>query len=152
MRNFGEFEVDGKRYLQNQYQVERGLELYARVAKVAAEPLAQLASVMDKAKKEDRLDDPLNQSDLVQIARTIATVLEPKEFVSLCKDLLEGCEVIDAQQKKTLSFNTDFIGNYGHLFKVLAEVLKFQFGKSFSELGAVIPAAVPSVTSRIRAK
>jgi len=138
--------IDGKRYIFTQYMMDKGLEIFAEITKIAAEPLALFAPyAMDKNKDEP---DELYG----KIANCLMRNINPKEFVRIVKEMTEGTEIITDNQKRYVNFNMDFAGEYMHLFSFLKEMVQFQFGNVFQKLVGIIPATSASTGQGAKVK
>lgn len=121
MRHSKEFEVDEIHYTTSHFPAAAGLELGAELAKLFGEPLATLSA-------SGGLDADI-VNGLAPAVAALAKHIEPKEFVSLAKRILATTRArgengfVDVGPQ----FDNHFMGRHFHLFKVLAEVLKYQF-------------------------
>jgi len=147
MRNSTEFEVDGARYRTTKYPATKGLKILTRLSQVAGEPMAMLMS-------ED-LDKDVSPSFVGAAVRALVEKLDEDLVEMLVKDILSGTDIIDGSKTRPVlpCFDEEFAGRFGHLFKVLKEIVGFQYGDFFgglAETGGAFLNKVP--TSKIKAK
>jgi hypothetical protein len=127
-KNYHDFEVDGKKYTTTHFPVEFGLELGAKLSKHLVEPsLSKFAEMKDQ-------DVGLGAASIGAITAVLKD-LPPKEVGPLAKDLMSTCKVNGA----TADLDLHFSGEYVLLFKVLKEIVAFQFKDVFSVLSDLIP-------------
>jgi hypothetical protein len=138
--------IDGKRYIFTQYMMDKGLEIFAEITRIAAEPLALFAPYA--VDKDREMPDDLYSS----IAKAFMSNIAPKEFVRLSKELIAGTNIITENQNRAVNFNADFAGDYVHLLNVLKEMLQFQFGNVFQKLVGIIPATTASTSTARKVK
>lgn len=145
MRHHYDFEIDGVKYAGNQFAPSKALRIFARLVRIAGKPVAALLGEDFSSLKIDKelvakvLGAKLNLPALVE---SIAEVADPDEIDSLTKALTEGLIVYVDGKSRDVSFEIDFQGRIGHLFKVIGKVLVNQFADVFGVAVArpVVPA------------
>jgi hypothetical protein len=144
MQRSKELYVDGKRYFTTQYSATKGLVLLTRLAKVVGKPLGILAL--------GKLDEKVTPELIGGIIESIASQIDENGVVGLVQDIISTTDYMqDDGKHRPLVFNTDFAGAYGHLFRLIKEVLAFQYGDFFAESAAQEAETAPLKT-RIRAR
>lgn len=154
MQRTTELKVDGKRYVTTQYSAGKGLSLLTRLAKVVGRPLGMI--VLGKIEKEGKdasdFDSVFTPEIFGAIIESVAGQIDEGDVVVFVQDILCTTEIIqDDGKRRKIEFNIDFAGAYGHLFRLIKEVLAFQYGDFFVESVAQDEAvATPKV--RIKAR
>lgn len=118
-QSFKDLEIDGISYTVNMLPAAQGLKLATKLLKIIGDPLAELVKVQgDKTKIFEILP---------MAVKTLTERLDEDEVVVLAKSLC-SC-VCKAGTSGTLdrTFDLYFRGKYGHLFKVLKEVVMYNF-------------------------
>ncbi len=138
MRYDQEVSVDGESYMVHAFPATKALKILTRLTKLVGEPLSVFGGGID-GKAEELIP---------KAVRALAERLDENDVELLVKDILRsvshgGVSVAD-------KFETHFQLKFGHLFKLLASVLKFQYGDFFSVLAASAPQAVASKPSKSR--
>jgi len=147
-RHTHEFIID--RYATSHYMPDYGWPLFLRLVEIFGEPFAKVIAAQDKWTKAGMMDANLSEvmKDIAGLAlETLPMVfgkLRPDEFVPLAERIMSGMTKND----KPLNFHADFIGQYLLTFKVLKEVITFQFGDF---LGKSLPASNPAPVRARRA-
>lgn len=136
-----QFEIDGRRYEMGLYLVERGLSLSARLLAIGGAPFAKaldgaLKSGIDlnfDFKDQNGIDEFLkkNMKDLSvlpfgEALTELGANLHRADVVSFVRDLLQGLRFLDPQHGGEVDFNTFFVGDYLHLYKVIGKVIQLQ--------------------------
>ncbi len=126
-QSFKEFEIDDASYSISLFPADQGLKVMAKLFKLIGEPIMQLSQAgQDKANM---------QQHLATAIKSLAAKIVEEEVVALAKTL---CSVVTKQgSSQTLDkeFNTYFRGKYGHLFKLLTEVVEYNFADFLEGLG-----------------
>lgn len=132
-RSSEEIYVDNKRYLVTHYSGSKSLKLLHRLAKIVGEPIGLMSA--------QGLDSSVGPELIGQAIRSLTQSCTPEEFEKLARDVLEGCQVYDdeSMNMRMINFDLDFSGNIGHLFKLLKEVLTFQYSDFLGGIAAVMP-------------
>ncbi len=130
MQRTKEFYLDGKKYIATQYSATFGLKLLTRLAKIAGKSLGILMAQDMKEKVTPTL--------IAMLLEAVTGQIDDDGIVILANDVLTTTERIqDDGKHRKLIFDIDFAGEYGHLFKLLKEVLSFQYGDFFGEAAAI---------------
>lgn len=138
MRKSQEFEVEGVKYLTTQYSGSKSIVLLAKLAKIIAKPAGALM--------EGGLDMQLSQKIVTDIVDGITSSVEPEQLPALIKDILEGTILfMEDGKNRQIIIDTDFQGNLMSLFKILKEVLAFQYGDFFGAIAGAAPALTAKV-------
>lgn len=118
--------VDGKSYVINPYMASKGIRLLARLTKTLGLPLAHLLGGGGKA----------DAGVVLPLAiQALTDRMEEEAVLQLIKDVLsstlyENIPVSDV-------FDEHFQGGYGRLFKLLGEVVRYQYEDFLSVAVAV---------------
>lgn len=126
-----EKEVDGVRYQMNHYSASKGIRLLAKLLRVAGKPVSLVMA--------GGVDAEVKPEVIASAVEALAFSMEPKDFEDLCKELIEGTFIYDEGKMRSIVFEKDFSGRLGHLFKVLFQILKFQFQDFLGEVAAAVP-------------
>jgi hypothetical protein len=103
------------------FDPERGLGIIARLAKIVGPAVAVGAVARGKAGDGDA--DALIDQTVVQAAQALSQSLDAPEVVRLVKDLLSVVVVV-GKGKASDVFAMHFVGRYGDMFRLCAEVIK----------------------------
>lgn len=133
-------EIDGVIYGLQKFTARKSLNILTRLFKLIGEPVSTFAGAMEK-----------DFSLVLPVAvKALADRLDESETVSLIEELLKGVTIGGGSQQPTL--DSHFQGQIGHLFKLMAEALKFQYGDFFDVLGSLSPAKLPGAKVNQRAE
>lgn len=114
-----DFSLDGESYVITMFPADQGLKVLTKLVKLIGEPMMELAKMNnDKQAMFDHLGSAI---------RSLALRLDDENVVAICKQL-SGC-VIHGGGSMTLDkkFNTHFSGKLGHMFKLMVEVVNFNY-------------------------
>ena len=128
-RRTADLEIDGVKYFTTQYPATKGHKLLIRLVKMLGKSVTSAMSVAG----ENILDAKINGELIGAAIEPLLESLDENTADKLVKDILETTDVIDEKGKTSLltAFDVHFAGRYGHLYKVLKEVLAFQYGNFF---------------------
>lgn len=124
MQRTTEFEVDGVKYATTQYPATKGLKLLTRLSKIIGKPMGVLTAT-------GGLDAEVTPDLIGSAIEALTSQIDEEIVDKIVKDALVSTEVLGEEGRRPLNFDIDFAGRYGHLFKVLKEVLAFQYGDFF---------------------
>lgn len=129
MRRTADLEIDGVRYTTTQYPATGGHKLLIRLAKVAGGPLVSVMSA-------GGLGADVTPDLIAKAIDSLMGAVDEDMVDKLVKDALATTEVMEDSGRKALiaCFDIHFAGRYGHLYKVLKEVLAFQYGDFFGAI------------------
>jgi hypothetical protein len=139
MRTDEDFEIGGERYKIRQFSATKGTKIFTRLLKVAGEPISKMISAGSAAKKNDAATSNELIAEAVGI---LASKLDENDTLSLVKELLESVQVYD--KKGSLRdvgndyFDVHFQGRIGLMFKVVGQVIAFQYKDFFSEFASLV--------------
>lgn len=114
-----EFQLDGVTYITNQYTATRGLELQAKLMGVLGKPVGVLAGGGG--------DSEVTAGLIANALQALSEKVNERNIVPLVKEILETTTIQDQNGFRSIVFDTDFQGRYTHLFKLIREVLAYQF-------------------------
>ncbi len=146
MQRSTEFAVGDRRYQTTQYPATKGLKLLTRLSKIVGKPLGMFASRLDEKATPDLIGNAI-EAMLAQVDEEIV--------VKLVDDILSSTQIIENSTYRPINFNIDFAGSYGHLFKVIKEILSFQYSDFFGELAdasAILRQDSTKPSTKIKAK
>lgn len=133
MQRTKEIALDGKRYDTTQYSATFGLKLLTRLSKVIGKPLAILTTTDQ--------DSEVGADLISRAVEALTKEIDEDSVLTLVLDILHTTTIVaNGNERRPIEFNTDFAGCYGHLFRLIKEVLSFQYSDFFGELAAVAPA------------
>ncbi|NIQ92448.1 MAG: hypothetical protein GWN93_27085 [Deltaproteobacteria bacterium] len=149
-RHTKEFEVDGVKYKTTHLPATTANKLLIKLSKVLTPGLMALASAnQDGEVTLDLIGNLLTQ---------MLSVTDENEVDENIKTLLSTTQMIDGSGAiRPIQFDTDFAGRLGHMYKVLKEVLDFQYSDFFAEIVGFVGAAptisdsLETPTSKIKA-
>lgn len=129
MKQTIEIELDGDVYMTSLYSATKGFKLLTKLAKYLGKPITTLGVA-------GGLEANITPELIGSIFDSAQDVLDENQLDKLIKEILEGVIFIDSSTGKNrqLNFDVDFRGKYLTLFKLLAEILKFQYSDFLSEL------------------
>lgn len=114
--------VDGQKYNVTQFSASKGMKLLTRLVKILGEPMASFLSNPDA-----------QQEQAFQVALgSLSDKLDEDVVLNTVKELVDSVSTSEGP----IQFDLHFAGRFGHLFKVLGEVLKIQYGDFFGVLVA----------------
>lgn len=122
---YKEIEIGGSRYTIRMFTPTKALKVLTRLTKLVGEPLAQAANGMDKDLAEV----------LPRIVHTLIERLDEQEVERLIKEDLIDAVLFEGVPVKQI-FDLHFQGRIGDLFKVLIEVVKYNYQDFFKGLAA----------------
>ena len=119
--------IDGLTYTTTQFSATKGIKMLHRVGKYVAGPLSKLAPAM----KGGGINADVDPELLGGAIQSFFQGCPEHELETTIKDLLSTTTC----DGKAINFDLDFAGKLGHLFKVLAFVLRVQFGNFMQGIG-----------------
>jgi hypothetical protein len=142
MRNPVEVKIDGEQYTFCQLPPKRSLKLMTRIVRIIGPSLG--AAMGSSTEGNLEINSLLNQHlDLGAIVSALCDRLEENEVEAIVDELLS--QVLHAGQGEvSRKFDVLFAGRLPHLFKVLAQALKVEYGDFLAavpDLGAYLPKA-----------
>lgn len=128
-----DFSLDGETYRITMFPADQGLKVLTKLVKLVGEPMMEMAKMQQD--KEAMFDH------LASAIRSLSLKLDDENVVSLCKQL-SSCVIKDGDGSMTLDrkFNTHFSGRLGHMFKLMVEVVNFNFADFLDVLALQNPA------------
>lgn len=120
MKRSADIKVDDRNYLVTQYMATRGQQLFVRLAKLFGKSVGLIA---DQTKEKGSFLDV----DITSVIESALLNLEPEASTLLIKEILVGTQIHDSNQVREINYDLDFAGRYLHLFKLLKEILAFQY-------------------------
>ena len=145
MRKDKDFYLDDVHYLATQYDATKALKLLIRLSKIIGKPLGILTSQTDnEALKQGLIGDAID---------ALTQRIDADETLNLIDQILKCVTIFDGDTNRQIIFDIDFQGKLGHLFKLLKEVLTFQYSDFLGDLAAITPkmAASKKQDGRIKA-
>ena len=129
-QSYKDLTIDGISYRVQMLPAEQGMKVLTRLLKLIGEPLAELIKVQGNKEKIFEI--------LPSAIKTLVLKLDDEEVLQLAKELTSA--VIKGNTSATLDreFNLYFRGKYGHLMKVLLEVVKFNYSDFLDVLPLVV--------------
>ena len=128
MQRTKDFELDGMQYKSTQYGATKGIKLLTKLSKLFAKPIAVLSV-------GGGLDAKLTPDLIGSALDGVLTELNEDEFDLLIKRVLETTQTQNNDTWVPITgnyFDVHFAGKYGHMFKLLKEVLGFQYNDFLS--------------------
>lgn len=115
--------INGTDYIINPFKGRQGWIIQSKLAKIAL-PAIQAAGV--------NLSDESNMlATIVAIAKEVLDCIEGKDSLALVEELLS----LTYKGTMKVDFDTEFALNYSSAYKLLKEVIQFNFKDVFSMLG-----------------
>ena len=111
-------EIKDQEYAITPFTAVKGLKLFKRVMTIAGPGLEHLGD---------------EEGDITNVIAAVIKKFDEEPVEVLIQDLVKGV-LCDNQE---IIFATHFQANYGTLFKLVAEVIKVNFGNVFTEGGLV---------------
>lgn len=105
-------------YLISPFLTSKGLRIKAKIIKYCGSSLAQAMGAED-------------ESTILELIATVFTDMSEDQYVELIKEILSGV----TKNNMPVDFENEFQLNYGNLFKLIKEVLEFNYRDVFSLLG-----------------
>lgn len=139
MKRTHEFAIDGVTYASTHYVASRGFRLLVRLAKVASEPMARIANIAVNGAKG--LDTEVDPELIAAAISALTSSVTEDESLTLVHEILHST----LRNNQPINFDIDFSGNYFHLFKVLKEVISFQYADFLAKSP---PASAPTLKQR----
>jgi hypothetical protein len=145
MRQSKEIIVSGKKYVLTNFSTSKSFLLGGEVIKACGKSLATIASKNENAEVDVGL--------IISAVVDIFINSEPVKLLSLAKELITcAVYVDDSGRNRALEFDMDFCGEIGLLFKLLKEIIVFEWAPVFLELGAAVEAPAVPKAQRIKAR
>lgn len=148
-----EFEIEGRHYLMNYYPVDVGLNLAAKLVAVVGGPMSRsIEAFKGQIGGGDVSLEMLMNSDVKfslfgDAIKELALNLSQVGCASLVAEILQGLMVL-GNKSVQVNYKEYFKGDYGHLIKVLVEVVSRQLG---SFLGAYAGFKAPAPAANVQA-
>lgn len=129
MKTNTEIELDGEKYLVSLYAATRGFKLLTKLAKYLGRPMVALGA-------SGGMSANVTPELITSLFDASNDLLDENILEKLVKEILDGVQIIDQTNLKNrpINFDLDFRGKYSHLFKLVAEVLQFQYSDFLSVL------------------
>lgn len=144
MQRTKELKLDDRIYFVTQYPATKGVKLLANLAKLLGKPLVMLTG--------GNMDTEVKPEALGEAFESIAMQLSDDDFLDLITNILSSTQIQMDGKTRDIVFNTDFSGNYLHLFKLIKEILFFQYNDFLGQItGGSIELPVKKV-SKIKAR
>lgn len=110
--------IDDDTYVINAFLASKGLRIKAKLIKYAG------TSLSDALGAED-------ESTIIDLISKVFTDMTEDQYVELVKEIMSGV----TKNNMAIDFDKEFQLNYGNLFKMIKEVLQFNYNDLFSLLG-----------------
>lgn len=130
--------LDGTRYVLSQYTARNAVALLVKLSKIIGKPLGILTGQTEKD------SEAVKKKLIGEAIDALTSNLEADETITLIEQILKGVSIIDGDTNRPLVFDIDFAGRLGHLFKLLKEVLMFQYSDFLGDLAAITPSIAVS--------
>lgn len=137
MKESKTIKVDGRDYTVTPFLTSQGVKLLTDLVRVAGEPLITLA-VSLKDHKGSVLEADVTPERISQIMTGLMARVETDTIDNLFKRVLEGTMIGTTSRTCANEYDTYFVGDYVHLFKVVAYSLKEQYGAFLAGLGGIV--------------
>lgn len=105
-------------YLINPFLTTKGLRIKAKLIKYFGESLSKATESED-------------ESTIIELIASIFTEIPEDEYVELIREIMSGV----TKNNMAIDFEREFSLNYLNLFKLVKEVLEFNYRDLFSLLG-----------------
>jgi len=139
MKTLQTIEVDNIKYDINPFPTSVGIRLLTDITKLAGEPLIKTIMLLksgDDKKKLNIKDVDLSPEMINSIMAGLYDRVDSDTIDLLFKRLLTGTLVANSGTTLSSVYDDHFQGKYLHLFKVVFESFKVQFGDFWKGLGA----------------
>ena len=136
MRKDKDFYIDDVHYLVTQYPARLALQLLVRLSKIIGKPLGILTAQTD--------DEEVKKNLIGEAIDALTQRIDADETLNLVEQLLKCVTIFDGNTNRQIIFDIDFQGRLGHLFKLLKEVLSFQYADFLGDLAAITPTMAAS--------
>lgn len=124
--------VEGKEYTVKPFYTSEGLILLTEISLLVGEPLINLALQMKKGeKKVSELE-----FDVSSVMAGLTSRLKPESVDQLFQKILKNTML--GKSSNPLDYDSHFIGQYGHLFKVVGKSLEAQYGDFLDALKGLV--------------
>lgn len=137
MRHTHEVEIDGLKYTFTHFPATHAWRVHQKLLGLAGAPLA---SILNSVDPKSPLESKVNLEGLIV---SLFDNLSDDSSELLMKDLLK-CSTYE-NKELTMIFDVHFAGRIGHLWKVIAEQVKFQYADVFQDLVARISQVAASL-------
>jgi hypothetical protein len=117
-------EINGHNYQCTQFSASKGLKMLHRLGKILGPSLSSLAGMNSENLQADMLGSAIG---------SLFANCSEAEFETTVKELLTTTTI----DGRAINFDLDFAGDLGSLFKLLAFVLKVQYGNFFDGLPGI---------------
>lgn len=145
MRELAKIEIDNHTYEFSQFTTTESLRTLTKLTKILGEPMILAISSIFKGSKEkltaedvkrSLLDREINTDVLAQAVRVLMEKMDEDEVIGLVKKLVTDRTSCDM---KPINFDTHFMGELGHLVKVVKAALVVQYGNFFDAILSQLP-------------
>jgi len=146
VRKDKDFYIDEVHYLATQYPAKQALTLLVRLSKIIGKPLGILTAQTD--------DENVKKNLIGEAIDALTQRIDADETLNLVEQILKCVSIFDGDTNRPIVFDIDFQGKLGHLFRLLKEILSFQYADFLGDLAAItpkIPASKKQETGRIKA-
>lgn len=122
-------DVDGSKYVINAFKGEKGFKIKTEIMQLAAPSIGDLF----KFQKEEDGSELKESGDVIQsLAKLISSSTSDKIF-ALIKNIISEVE----RDGNKINFDDEFSCNYFALYKLIYEVLLFNYKDVFLKLGII---------------
>jgi hypothetical protein len=138
MRATQERTIDGKDWTVTCFPVSEGLKLLVRLGKLIGGPLGKAVSGMTG---ESLLEGELDMAALGDAVTELATKMDEDDVLSLVKRLFACTMVVRDGKRHEIQnvFDTEFVGCYTTMFKVLGFVIEVNYSVPLADLFQHLP-------------
>ncbi len=126
-----QFDVDGITYFVNAFRTSEGMRVLTEIVTLVGEPIVQFVG---QAKK-GALDTEIKPDNISSIMAGLTSRLHEDSVNSLFKKILQNTFKSHTGQPLAAVYETEFIGKYSTLFKVVYKSIEAQYGDFFGVLG-----------------
>lgn len=131
MQHTQERVIDNVKYTTTQFPATKGIKMMHRLGKFISNPIAKLAGMVKPGSKA--LDSEVSAEVLGQAVQAFFESCDEATLELTVKELLTST----TRDGRPIVFDSDFCGQMGHLFKVLAFILEVNFKDFFSGIAAL---------------
>ena len=141
------FTIDDLEYETENYLAMKAVKLGIKLSKIGGGSMAMIMS-------SGGLEAKITPEFIGQVVESVVLKLDEDESEIILREILSTTYVMTGGKRMNVRdiFNTHFSGQLGHLFKVLGEVLSFQYDNFFAVLVGASEVLRSAVDSKVVAR
>lgn len=144
MQSIEKYVIDDKEYEIGHFMTSKATKLLTRITKFILGPLGASLSDVNFLDLDKIMESNITVDKAVMV---LATQIDEEMVLSTIKELMSEVKLGTGMP---ISFETHFMGNTMHMFKIVRKVLEHNYGDFFGGLGGALRGAIARVATQGR--